>query len=91
MNNAVFSKKIALPVSADEAFAWHERPGALERLIPPWENVRIVKANWRMRFVTYWDGASSLAFLMFDDLAVDQVDNVFGDISGEVGDAFEVS
>lgn len=25
-----------LPVSAAEAFAWHERPGALERLTPPW-------------------------------------------------------
>ena len=32
-----------LPVSADEAFAWHERPGALERLTPPWERVRVVE------------------------------------------------
>ncbi|MBN2295976.1 MAG: NAD-dependent epimerase/dehydratase family protein, partial [Pirellulales bacterium] len=42
MNNRVFSRKVSLAVSADEAFVWHERPGALERLIPPWENVRIL-------------------------------------------------
>jgi len=41
MNLEVFSRKVALPVSAEEAFAWHERPGALDRLIPPWEKVRI--------------------------------------------------
>ena len=32
-----------LPVSADEAFAWHERPGALERLIPPWQRVDVIR------------------------------------------------
>ncbi len=31
-----------LPVSAAEAYAWHVRPGALERLVPPWESVRLV-------------------------------------------------
>ena len=41
MTVEVFSRKVALPVSAEEAFAWHERPGALDRLIPPWEKVRI--------------------------------------------------
>lgn len=28
---------------ADEVFRWHTRPGALERLIPPWEDVRVAK------------------------------------------------
>ncbi|HUQ72149.1 MAG TPA: TIGR01777 family oxidoreductase [Planctomycetaceae bacterium] len=32
-----------LPVSAAEAFAWHEQPGALERLTPPWEAVQVVQ------------------------------------------------
>ena len=41
MNFEVYSRKVTLPVSAEEAFAWHERPGALERLIPPWEDVRV--------------------------------------------------
>jgi uncharacterized protein len=30
-------------VPAGEAFAWHERPGALERLAPPWERVEIIE------------------------------------------------
>jgi uncharacterized protein (TIGR01777 family) len=32
-----------LPVSAGEAFAWHERPGAFERLLPPWERVEVIE------------------------------------------------
>ena len=31
-----------LPVSSTEARAWHDRPGAFERLTPPWMNVRVV-------------------------------------------------
>lgn len=31
----------SLPVSVEEAFAYHERPGALHRLIPPWESVEL--------------------------------------------------
>ncbi|HEY7481810.1 MAG TPA: TIGR01777 family oxidoreductase [Gemmatimonadales bacterium] len=32
-----------LPVSAEEAFAWHQRPGALERLTPPWERIELLQ------------------------------------------------
>ena len=35
--------RIALPAS--EVFAWHERPGALGRLCPPWEHVEVVAAT----------------------------------------------
>ncbi len=38
-----FSQEIELPVGPAEAFQWHERPGALERLIPPWEKVKIIR------------------------------------------------
>lgn len=38
-----YEKQLHLPVSAEEAFAWHERPGALDRLIPPWESVSVLK------------------------------------------------
>ena len=31
----------ALSVSADALFAWHSRPGAFERLTPPWAPVRL--------------------------------------------------
>ncbi|MGF1530368.1 MAG: TIGR01777 family oxidoreductase [Puniceicoccaceae bacterium] len=34
-----FTSSVPLPVSADEAFAWHEQPGAFNRLQPPWERV----------------------------------------------------
>ena len=38
-----FEKQLHLPVCASEAFAWHERPGALQRLIPPWERASVMK------------------------------------------------
>lgn len=33
-----------LPLSAQELFAWHEQPNAFDRLLPPWEKVKIIKA-----------------------------------------------
>ena len=41
VSHSVFEAKVVLPVSAAEAFAWHERPGALARLTPPWERVLV--------------------------------------------------
>ena len=32
---------VKLPVSVQQAFAYHDRPGALDRLIPPWESATI--------------------------------------------------
>lgn len=40
---AVFEQQSELPVSADLAYAWHARPGALQRLAPPWEPVRVLE------------------------------------------------
>jgi uncharacterized protein len=39
----VIERTSTLPVSAEEAFAWHARPGAFERLTPPWERVDVVE------------------------------------------------
>lgn len=39
----VFVRRSELPVSADEAFAWHERPGAFERLNPPFDPVEVLE------------------------------------------------
>jgi uncharacterized protein len=44
-----FSRSIELPVSAAEAFAWHERPGALERLVPPWEQIDVMARSGGIR------------------------------------------
>jgi uncharacterized protein (TIGR01777 family) len=42
-----FTTRIQRP--AAEVFAWHERPGALARLCPPWERIRIVHASGGIR------------------------------------------
>jgi hypothetical protein len=36
-----FVHRSPMPVSAGALFAWHARPGALERLLPPWQHMRI--------------------------------------------------
>lgn len=49
-NNAeVFERTVAVPVSTEELFAWHERPGAFQRLNPPWENVEVVSQTGGIR------------------------------------------
>ena len=37
-----FTKKTHLSVPVETAFAWHERPGAIDRLTPPWEEIQII-------------------------------------------------
>ncbi|TWT45097.1 Epimerase family protein [Phycisphaerae bacterium RAS1] len=37
-----------MPVSADELFAWHARPGALQRLLPPDGSCRVVHGRDRL-------------------------------------------
>jgi len=39
----VFVKRSRIEASHRRVYDWHARPGALERLTPPWENVRIVE------------------------------------------------
>ncbi len=34
-----------LPVTAEEAFAWHMRPLAFERLTPPWEEMKVLESH----------------------------------------------
>lgn len=34
-----------MPVSAGEVFDWHARPGAFERLTPPWAPVRVLESE----------------------------------------------
>lgn len=38
-----------LPVPAAEAFTWHARPGAFERLTPPWERVEVIERHGSIR------------------------------------------
>src|SRR5215207_5936164 len=38
-----FRRRTVFDVPVSALFDWHERPGALERLTPPWEAVRVVE------------------------------------------------
>ncbi len=50
-HTAVFDRPI------DEVFAWHERPGAIHRLTPPWPPVKVASESESLR-----DGRAVLAF-----------------------------
>ena len=52
----VVERTSTLPAPAEEAFAWHERPGAFERLTPPWDRVEVVERSGGIR-----DGAHTVA------------------------------
>ncbi|MEO8226510.1 MAG: SRPBCC family protein, partial [Gemmatimonadota bacterium] len=43
MNTIRVARTTRIPCSAAELYAWHERPGALERLAPPWERARVLE------------------------------------------------
>lgn len=38
-----FVYRSSMPVSATDLFEWHTRPGALERLTPPWDPVKVLQ------------------------------------------------
>jgi uncharacterized protein (TIGR01777 family) len=38
-----FRLRSHIDASCEEVFRWHARPGALERLVPPWEDVRVIE------------------------------------------------
>ena len=40
-----YTASTTLPADLETAFAYHERPGALDRLIPPWKNVRVESSD----------------------------------------------
>ena len=40
-----FSRRSRIDAPASDVFAWHARPGAFERLTPPWEPVRVVERS----------------------------------------------
>jgi ligand-binding SRPBCC domain-containing protein len=44
-----FEKETRIAASPDAVFAFHESPGALERLTPPWEQVRRIEGGDSLR------------------------------------------
>lgn len=45
MTTSMFVCRSRFPVSAAELFAWHGRPGALERLLPPWGRATLLERS----------------------------------------------
>lgn len=43
MQTEQFIFRSRMPASAEEVLSWHTRPGAFERLTPPWESVRVLE------------------------------------------------
>lgn len=43
MKIQTFTKRTRIDAPAQEVFAWHTRPGAFERLTPPWESVAVME------------------------------------------------
>jgi uncharacterized protein (TIGR01777 family) len=43
-----FVKRSRLDRPAEEVFRWHTRPGAFERLLPPWEGIRVLERTGGM-------------------------------------------
>ncbi|MFG0297089.1 MAG: SRPBCC family protein, partial [Maioricimonas sp. JB045] len=49
MQNEQFVRRTEMPASAETVFRWHERPGAFERLAPPWDRVELVEQTGGIR------------------------------------------
>ncbi|MEM9382083.1 MAG: TIGR01777 family protein, partial [Planctomycetota bacterium] len=45
MGQQTFERAVDCPVSARVTFDWHVRPGALRRLLPPWDSARVVDGS----------------------------------------------
>ncbi len=45
----LFERSVELPARIEESFAYHERPGALGRLIPPWEQATIKRCDGSLK------------------------------------------
>ncbi|RVU42181.1 TIGR01777 family protein [Lujinxingia sediminis] len=40
-----FSRRTGYPVSSLQLYNWHARPGAFERLVPPWESIEVLEQS----------------------------------------------
>jgi hypothetical protein len=49
MPDEIFQRSVRIERPAAEVFAWHERPGAFQRLCPPWEKIQVVAQTGGIR------------------------------------------
>jgi hypothetical protein len=43
MKTETFIRRSRISATAEDVYAWHASPGALERLTPPWERVKVLE------------------------------------------------
>jgi uncharacterized protein (TIGR01777 family) len=46
---SVFETELTLEFTPEELFAWHMRPAAFERLVPPWQDIRVIDRRGTIR------------------------------------------
>jgi len=62
MKETTFIEKSVIETTAEESFTWHERPGALQRLTPPWQSMKVtsqtsgIKTGTKVRMINYFFG-----------------------------------
>ncbi len=49
MSDFTFTRSLRISRPAAEVFSWHERPGAFERLAPPWQKLRLLARSGGIR------------------------------------------
>lgn len=45
MKDKIYTTQSIIAAPVDFVFEWHERPGALERLTPPWDKMQVVQSS----------------------------------------------
>jgi uncharacterized protein (TIGR01777 family) len=68
-----FEKTTEIPVTPEELYAWHARPGAFERLAPPWEPIHVVSRTGGIE-----EGAEVVLQLPLGRWHLKHVDNIPG-------------
>ncbi|MET0263249.1 MAG: TIGR01777 family oxidoreductase [Rariglobus sp.] len=49
MSDDVFKRSVQIERKPTEVFAWHEKPGAFERLAPPWQRIEVTERSGGIR------------------------------------------
>lgn len=49
MNDLVFKRSVCIDRKPSGVFAWHEKPGAFERLAPPWQQLQVIERSGGIR------------------------------------------
>ena len=49
MSDPVFFLRSLIPAAAEDVYRWHTRPGAFERLVPPWQHIELIERQGSIR------------------------------------------